>query len=80
MKTHRLHRDVKSATRRARARSLLSGIIAGAARSFDILGASARPIEELTPEDDARNLRGDLERIGQDFSHVLARLPTPHEK
>lgn len=72
--------EVERVANCAQAHSIFRGMIAGAARFFDILGTGARTMEHRTPEDDARNLRGDLERIGQDFSRVLSRLPAPHGK
>lgn len=80
MKTHHTRYEVERGPNRMPAYSMVRGMIAGAARFFDILGTGARPMEASTPEDDARNLRGDLERIGQDFSRVLSRLPKAHGK
>ncbi len=53
--------------------SLIRAYAEGAAGLFDIFGTRARTTERSTPEDDARNLYGDLERIGQDFASVLSK-------
>jgi hypothetical protein len=50
------------------------GFVDGVAGLFDILGVRARPRKRRTPEDDARNLHRDVERIGQDFRKVLSEI------
>ena len=49
------------------------GFLDGMAGMFDIFGVRARPHRE-TPEDDARNLHRDVERVAEDFRTVLSRL------
>ena len=65
---------------RARTRSSFRALIAGAASLLDIFATRARPKRRRTPEDDARNLHGDAEKIGRDFSRVLSSIRTASEK
>jgi hypothetical protein len=43
-------------------------------RLFDVFGLCVPPEKPLTPEDDARNLQADRQRINEDFARVLSRL------
>lgn len=53
--------------------------ISSIAGLFNILPSRAVQARR-TPEDDARNLHGDLARVGQDFSRVMSTLFTaPNE-
>lgn len=63
-----------SDTTRARTSALFRGFMDGAASLFDIFRSGAGRQEPGTPEDDARELRGDVERIAQDFDVVLSSI------
>jgi len=56
------------------------GFLEGAAGLFDILGVRARLRERRTPEDDARNLHRDLQRIARDFRAVLSKIGSASPK
>ena len=58
----------------------IRGFLDGAAGLFDILGVRARPLWRRTPEDDARNLQRDFQRIAQDFRTVLSKIGLPEPK
>ena len=50
------------------------GFLDGMAGMFDIFGVRARARQRRTPEDDARNLHRDVQRIGEDFRTVLSKI------
>lgn len=59
-----VHRNVRS----------LRAIASGATHLFDIFIIRTPRKKRRTPEDDARNLHRDLERIGQDFARALSNI------
>ena len=58
----------------------IRGFLEGTAGLFDVLGVRARPLWRRTPEDDARNLHRDFQRIAQDFRTVLSKIGSPSPK
>jgi hypothetical protein len=52
--------------------STLETFIQGTESLFDIFRIGATALEDHTPEADGRNLRADLEQIGDDFRRVLS--------
>lgn len=70
--------DLDSSAARARPNPLLRGFMEGAAGLFDIFGACR--LRCGTPEDDAEELRGDVERIAQDFYAVFANIESASNK
>jgi hypothetical protein len=50
------------------------GFIGGMAGMFDIFSVRTRLRERRSPEDDARNLHRDVQRIGDDFRAVFSKL------
>ena len=83
---HRTHLTVahgdtsNRAMKRFLGHSLIRAYAEGAAGLFDIFGNRARTTPRSTPEDDARNLHRDLEKIGQDFASVLSKEPVGSDK
>ena len=70
-----IHSRRRPLTSRQNFRSpFVRGFLEGMAGLFDILGVRARPQKRRTPQDDARNLHGDLQRIGEDFNAVLSKI------
>jgi hypothetical protein len=58
----------------------IRGFLDGTAGLFDILGVRGRALWRRTPEDDARNLQRDFQRIAQDFHAVLSKIGLPVRK
>ena len=56
------------------------GFIQGTASLLDIFGAGARRREPGTLENDAQELRGDVEQIAQDFQVVLSNIASTTRK
>jgi hypothetical protein len=61
-----------SGTTPTRSNAFFRGLIQGAAGLFDIFCIGAGQRRRGTPEDDARELLGDVEQIAQDFHAVLS--------
>lgn len=55
------------------AHPFVRGLVSGTSRLFDILSPRVT-LPLRSPEDDARNLYGDMARIGGDFDRVFARI------
>ena len=66
-----MHIDANGTTQ-TRSTAFLRGFIEAAAGLLDIFRASAIQRSRGTPEDDARELLGDVEEIAQDFHAVLS--------
>jgi hypothetical protein len=69
-----------SDTTPARSNAFFRGFIEGAAGLFDIFCIGASKRRRGTPEDDARELRGDVEQIAQDFHVVLSGIDANPKK
>jgi hypothetical protein len=80
MEAHIARFETARASKQAPTRSTFRAFIAGAACLFNIFAVRAKPTKQRTPEDDVRNLHGDLEKIGQDFSQVLSRITPASDK
>jgi len=73
MNGNTMHISASDATR-ARTSTFFRGFIQGAASLLDIFRAGSGWREHGTPEDDACELRGDVELIAQDFHVVLSSI------
>ena len=80
MNSRRTQLDGRIEFRRTPRHPFLRGSLEGMAGLFDIFGVRARSRKRRTPEDDARNLHRDLQRIGQDFRTVLSKIGSPLHK
>ncbi len=67
-------------TARARTSPFFRGFIEGATGLFDIFCIGAGQRGRGTPEDDARELLGDVEQIAQDFHAVLSKIESASSK
>ena len=67
-------------TTQTRSDAFLRGLIEGAAGLLDIFRVRAAQRRRGTPEDDARELRGDVEEIAQDFRAVLSGIDLTSRK
>lgn len=69
-----------SGTTPIRSNAFMRGLIEGAAGLFDIFGVGATQRRSTTPEDDARELRSDVDQIAQDFRVVLSGIEAGSKK
>jgi hypothetical protein len=69
-----------SDTTRTRTNAFFRGFIEGAAGLFNIFCIGAGQRRHGTPEDDARELLGDVEQIAQDFHAVLSGIEATSKK
>ena len=69
-----------SGTAPTRSNAFLRGLIEGAASLFDIFRIGTHERKRGTPKDDARELRGDVEQIAQDFHVVLSGIEATSRK
>lgn len=69
-----------SSSRQTPERPFIRGFVDGTVGLFDILGVRARPLWRRTPDDDARNLQRDFQRVAQDFRTVLSKIGLPAPK
>jgi hypothetical protein len=79
------HQDIQlngrtTTSRQTPEHPFIRGFLDGTAGLFDILGVRARPQWRRTPEDDARRLQRDFQRIAQDFHAVLSKIGLPAPK
>ncbi len=65
---------------RAGTSAFLRGFVKGAAGLLDIFRSGVGQQARGTPEDDARELRGDVEAIAQDFHAVLSSIESGSKK
>lgn len=72
--------DHTTSSRQTPQHPFIRGFLEGTAGLFDILGVRGKPLWRRTPEDDARNLQRDFQRIAQDFQRVLSKLGLPSPK
>jgi hypothetical protein len=56
------------------------GFIRGMAGMFDIFGTRATSRKRRSPQDDARNLHRDVQRIGDDFRAVFSKIRAAQPK
>jgi hypothetical protein len=73
-------RGCTTSSRQTSEHPFIRGFLDGTVGLFDILGVRARPLWRRTPEDDARNLQRDFQRIAQDFRTVLSKIGLPAPK
>ena len=74
-----MHIDANGITQ-TRSTTFLRGFIEGAAGLLDIFRARTIQRSRGTPEDDARELLGDVEEIAQDFHAVLSGIESTSKK
>jgi hypothetical protein len=74
MKITIAHPDRRIESRSSFMHPFARGFVQGLAGMFDIFGVRARTRKRRSPEDDARNLHGDVQRIGDDFRTVFSKI------